>query len=200
MPVYHYECQSCDHALKALHGFEETLTECPACGEATLQRLIGASPKLKKQEDEERAAEKERIRLETRRKRGFYYWCKTEDCEIDEPTCIYHFDDEEPQIACGACDQQMVQGLPPTDVLKRIGVQFKGWWPDKRRKEVKARFGRQEVRAKDKGIDIEQLRGWAKRHAKKTMSPYLMDPIKDGRTDPTDTDNSTGHFHHEQEI
>ena len=88
-------------------------------------------------------------------------------------------------------------------ISKRAGnmrVIFKGWWPDKRRKEVKARFQHQETKAKARNIDIDKLRGWAKRKSRSTISPYLSDPAVDGKAIPHDPDPSTGHFHHELEI
>lgn len=43
MPTYDYRCESCQHELEAFQGIhEERLTYCPACGEATLKRRIGA--------------------------------------------------------------------------------------------------------------------------------------------------------------
>lgn len=43
MPIYDYQCQSCGHAFDALQRLaDEPLTECPACGEAALQKLLSA--------------------------------------------------------------------------------------------------------------------------------------------------------------
>jgi len=43
MPIYEYACKSCSHTLDALQKMsEEPLKRCPACGEATLKRLISA--------------------------------------------------------------------------------------------------------------------------------------------------------------
>ena len=42
MPTYDYKCQACDHHLEAFHSMTaEPLTECPACGEPKLKKMIG---------------------------------------------------------------------------------------------------------------------------------------------------------------
>jgi len=42
MPTYDYQCQACDHHLEAFHSMTaEPLTECPACGEPKLKKMIG---------------------------------------------------------------------------------------------------------------------------------------------------------------
>lgn len=44
MPIYEYRCQSCGHELERLQRMSEpTLTDCPSCCEASLQRLISAA-------------------------------------------------------------------------------------------------------------------------------------------------------------
>lgn len=43
MPIYEYACTNCGHTLDALQKISEApLTECPACGESALKRLISA--------------------------------------------------------------------------------------------------------------------------------------------------------------
>lgn len=43
MPIYEYRCAACGHQLEALQKFSDpTLTDCPACGQASLKRLISA--------------------------------------------------------------------------------------------------------------------------------------------------------------
>jgi putative FmdB family regulatory protein len=43
MPTYEYECGGCDHRFEEFQGItDDKLVTCPACGEDTLQRLIGA--------------------------------------------------------------------------------------------------------------------------------------------------------------
>jgi putative FmdB family regulatory protein len=44
MPVYEYECQACGHYLESLQKISEPpLTDCPACGEPELKKLISAA-------------------------------------------------------------------------------------------------------------------------------------------------------------
>ena len=44
MPIYEYECQACGHYLEKLQKISDPpLTECPQCGEASLQKLISAA-------------------------------------------------------------------------------------------------------------------------------------------------------------
>ena len=44
MPIYEYQCQSCQHRLEKLQRInDEPLTDCPQCGEARLQRLVSAA-------------------------------------------------------------------------------------------------------------------------------------------------------------
>ncbi|MCG6886289.1 MAG: zinc ribbon domain-containing protein [Proteobacteria bacterium] len=44
MPIYEYECQVCGHRLEALQKISDApLTECPACGEPQLKKLVSAA-------------------------------------------------------------------------------------------------------------------------------------------------------------
>jgi putative FmdB family regulatory protein len=44
MPIYEYTCRNCGHNLEQLQKISEpTLTDCPACGEATLKRKVSAA-------------------------------------------------------------------------------------------------------------------------------------------------------------
>ena len=44
MPIYEYRCESCDHELEAIQKISDpVLSECPACGKATLKKLISAA-------------------------------------------------------------------------------------------------------------------------------------------------------------
>lgn len=44
MPFYEYACQSCGAETEELQKMSDpALTDCPACGEATLQRLVSAA-------------------------------------------------------------------------------------------------------------------------------------------------------------
>ena len=44
MPIYEYRCERCGHELEKLQKLAEApLTECPACGEPTLKKLISAA-------------------------------------------------------------------------------------------------------------------------------------------------------------
>jgi putative FmdB family regulatory protein len=43
MPIYEYECQSCNHVLDALQKMsDEPLKHCPSCGEPQLRKLMSA--------------------------------------------------------------------------------------------------------------------------------------------------------------
>ena len=43
MPIYAYRCERCGHELDALQKIREpVLTDCPACGEASLQKKLTA--------------------------------------------------------------------------------------------------------------------------------------------------------------
>ena len=44
MPIYEYQCQSCQHRLEKLQRInDEPLIDCPQCGEARLRRLVSAA-------------------------------------------------------------------------------------------------------------------------------------------------------------
>ncbi len=44
MPIYEYQCQACGHSLEAFQKMSEAaLVDCPACGKATLQKLVSAA-------------------------------------------------------------------------------------------------------------------------------------------------------------
>ena len=44
MPIYEYECKACGHTMEAIQRMsDEPLTECPACGKPSLQKLISAA-------------------------------------------------------------------------------------------------------------------------------------------------------------
>lgn len=44
MPIYEYECQSCQHQLEALQKMSDpALVDCPACGAASLKKRISAA-------------------------------------------------------------------------------------------------------------------------------------------------------------
>ncbi len=44
MPIYEYQCQSCDHKLEAMQKMsDEPLKECPECGKPELKKLISAA-------------------------------------------------------------------------------------------------------------------------------------------------------------
>jgi putative FmdB family regulatory protein len=44
MPTYEYRCQSCAHELEAFQSIKDApLTECPACRQPRLERLISAT-------------------------------------------------------------------------------------------------------------------------------------------------------------
>jgi len=44
MPIYEYQCGSCDHRMEALQKIsDDALTTCPECGKETLNKLISAS-------------------------------------------------------------------------------------------------------------------------------------------------------------
>ena len=47
MPIYEYQCRSCEHAFDALQKMsDDPLVECPACGEPELRKLLSA-PKFR---------------------------------------------------------------------------------------------------------------------------------------------------------
>jgi len=44
MPIYEYKCTSCGHKKEVLQKMSDApLKECPACGKATLSKLISAA-------------------------------------------------------------------------------------------------------------------------------------------------------------
>ncbi|MCX2979334.1 zinc ribbon domain-containing protein [Halieaceae bacterium IMCC14734] len=44
MPIYEYQCQSCQHSLEALQKIsDDPLLECPACGAAALNKKVSAA-------------------------------------------------------------------------------------------------------------------------------------------------------------
>jgi putative FmdB family regulatory protein len=44
MPIYEYQCIECGHELEKLQKLNDPpLTDCPACGKATLQKRVSAA-------------------------------------------------------------------------------------------------------------------------------------------------------------
>lgn len=44
MPIYEYQCDSCQHELEAIQRMSDApLTDCPDCGKASLRRKISAA-------------------------------------------------------------------------------------------------------------------------------------------------------------
>ncbi len=44
MPIYEYRCNACEHELEKLQKMsDDPLTDCPACGQSALKRLISAA-------------------------------------------------------------------------------------------------------------------------------------------------------------
>ncbi len=44
MPIYEYRCESCDHEFEEIQKLSDAaLTDCPACGEPQLRKLISAA-------------------------------------------------------------------------------------------------------------------------------------------------------------
>lgn len=44
MPIYEYRCDACGHELEAMQKISDApLTDCPACGEPALKKLISAA-------------------------------------------------------------------------------------------------------------------------------------------------------------
>jgi putative FmdB family regulatory protein len=44
MPIYEYRCNACEYELEKLQKMsDEPLTDCPACGQSELKRLISAA-------------------------------------------------------------------------------------------------------------------------------------------------------------
>jgi len=43
MPIYEYQCQSCNHQMEVLQKLsDEPLTDCPACGAAAVKKKVSA--------------------------------------------------------------------------------------------------------------------------------------------------------------
>lgn len=43
MPIYEYQCKACGHSLEAIQRFSDApLTECPACHQSELTKLVSA--------------------------------------------------------------------------------------------------------------------------------------------------------------
>lgn len=44
MPIYEYQCQSCQHEVEALQKMsDEPLKDCPSCDEPALKKMISAA-------------------------------------------------------------------------------------------------------------------------------------------------------------
>ena len=44
MPIYEYQCQSCEHRFEAIQKMsDDRLTDCPACHESALKKLVSAA-------------------------------------------------------------------------------------------------------------------------------------------------------------
>ncbi|HQU15121.1 MAG: hypothetical protein B7Z66_06110 [Chromatiales bacterium 21-64-14] len=44
MPIYEYQCEACGHRLETLQKMSEApLTECPACHQPRLRKLVSAA-------------------------------------------------------------------------------------------------------------------------------------------------------------
>ena len=44
MPIYEYRCNACGHELEAMQKMSDApLTDCPACGESSLKKMISAA-------------------------------------------------------------------------------------------------------------------------------------------------------------
>lgn len=44
MPIYEYQCESCEHVFETLQKIsDEPLKQCPACGELKLKKLLSAA-------------------------------------------------------------------------------------------------------------------------------------------------------------
>lgn len=44
MPIYEYQCESCEHELEAIQKFSDApLTECPACHSDQLKKKVSAA-------------------------------------------------------------------------------------------------------------------------------------------------------------
>jgi putative FmdB family regulatory protein len=49
MPLYEYECKSCDHVVEVLVRTQNDAAECPTCGDTKLERLLSvpSAPSVK---------------------------------------------------------------------------------------------------------------------------------------------------------
>ena len=44
MPIYEYQCQSCQHQLEALQKIADApLQDCPSCGKSQLKKMVSAA-------------------------------------------------------------------------------------------------------------------------------------------------------------
>jgi putative FmdB family regulatory protein len=44
MPIYEYQCQSCQHELEVIHKISaEPRKDCPACGQSELKKKVSAA-------------------------------------------------------------------------------------------------------------------------------------------------------------
>jgi len=44
MPIYEYRCQACGHKLEVIQKLSDaSLTDCPACSQASLSKLVSAA-------------------------------------------------------------------------------------------------------------------------------------------------------------
>ncbi|MDA8962808.1 zinc ribbon domain-containing protein [Pseudomonadales bacterium] len=44
MPIYEYQCEACHHKMEALQKMADApLTDCPACQQSSLKKLISAA-------------------------------------------------------------------------------------------------------------------------------------------------------------
>jgi putative FmdB family regulatory protein len=52
MPLYEYECKSCDSMVELLVRSETDATECPSCGKTELERVLSvpSAPAVKSQQ------------------------------------------------------------------------------------------------------------------------------------------------------
>ena len=44
MPLYDYKCEACGQQFEVRHGFNESASACPACGQTKITRLITTAP------------------------------------------------------------------------------------------------------------------------------------------------------------
>ena len=44
MPIYEYQCESCEHKMEALQKIsDDPLKDCPSCNQPSLKKLISAA-------------------------------------------------------------------------------------------------------------------------------------------------------------